>query len=53
MRLTPAVSEADLVALPKAELHLQLEGAIRLGTARELADRYGGPLPRSGRFADL
>ena len=39
--------------LPKAELHLHLEGAIRPETAAELADRYGVPRPRTGRFAGL
>lgn len=48
-----ALRAEALAALPKAELHLHLEGAMRSSTARELADRYGRPFPRTGRFSGL
>jgi adenosine deaminase len=35
----------DLMALPKAELHIHLEGAMRVETALDLADRQGLPVP--------
>jgi adenosine deaminase len=39
------VSDADLVALPKAHLHLHLTGGMRHSTLLELADRSGTHLP--------
>jgi adenosine deaminase len=35
----------DLVALPKAELHIHLEGSIPPDVVREIAHRQGRPLP--------
>jgi adenosine deaminase len=39
----------DFLALPKAELHLHTEAAIRPATAAEFADRSGLPLPPIGQ----
>ena len=39
------MSDADLVALPKAHLHLHLTGGMRQTTLLELADRSGVRLP--------
>jgi adenosine deaminase len=51
--VAPTLSRAEVVALPKAQLHLHLEAAMRLATARELAGRYGMQPPRSGPYDGL
>jgi adenosine deaminase len=40
-----AVSDADLLALPKAHLHLHLTGGMRHATLIDLAAKYGIQLP--------
>jgi adenosine deaminase len=42
----------DLHALPKAELHIHFEGAVRAQTLRGWADRNGAPVPSGLRDDD-
>jgi adenosine deaminase len=47
------IAGRDLRALPKTDLHVHLEGAMRASTVVELAERYGVDLPeclRDGRY---
>lgn len=53
----PMTPPRALVALPKAHLHLHLEGAMRLSTLHELCESQGVPAPTVaasyGTFADF
>jgi adenosine deaminase len=48
-----SLTRETLARLPKAQLHLHLEAAMRPATAHELADRYGRPAPKSGPYDGL
>jgi adenosine deaminase len=52
----PPASRRDLKALPKANLHLHLEGAMQPATLAALCDRHGVPPPadtRGRKFANF
>lgn len=47
------MNRADIVALPKAHLHVHLEGAMRPSTVADLARRQGRPVPTLDGVDDL
>lgn len=51
--MATTLSRGEIIALPKAELHLHLESAMRPATAHELARRYGMRPPTSGPYDGL
>jgi adenosine deaminase len=46
--MTTSTTRRPLLRLPKAHLHVHLEGAMRFTTLRELSDRCGVPVGRPG-----
>lgn len=46
-------SDRDLANLPKADLHLHLEGAMRPGTLADLASAYAKPMPQIGCYGSF
>lgn len=46
----PTRTSRDLQALPKAHLHLHIEGCARAATVAELAGRAGVPVPTALSF---
>jgi adenosine deaminase len=49
MRIPDAATARLIEAMPKAELHLHLDGSVRVGTALELARTRGVPAPATWR----
>ncbi|WP_257574135.1 adenosine deaminase [Streptomyces sp. JJ66] len=45
-----ASGDRGLASLPKADLHLHLEGAMRPGTVADLASTYAEPPPQAGCY---
>ena len=45
--MTDTAGRRDILALPKAHLHLHFTGSMRIDTVRDLADKHGMRLPNA------